>query len=306
MPRTKGTKRPDPNGKPLDRYEKLQYHDKLICFNYYQFGATAGSEGWNPTEAGSVYHQRSSNYLLSLGSASWFRHRANSMVTLAEAFAKINQAPPQPQAPPNAAAAAAARNVRPRQEEDFPHLPQLATPMNSPPGRAPRTPRTGESVAPLRTAAVAPEAADEEGLPVATAFGMYKQFNYTTRKTTKHMLIRSILHNGVELQDVEFEWITPRKLKLRVAWPEWFQMAEQMAQFTLDESGNMVFPPEHPLTMDMSERNQALVEEDNRIWDTGFIQFERDMNCEDPIFELLDVEITSKNTTVNVLQIYVE
>ena len=44
-------------------------------------------------------------------------------------------------------------------------------------------------------------------------------------------------------------------------------MAEQMAMFTLDDTGEMLFPPEHPLTMDTSERNnQELVEEDNRVW----------------------------------------
>ena len=120
------------------------------------------------------------------------------------------------------------------------------------------------------------------------------------------MLIRLILHNGTTLQDVEFEWIAPRKLKLRVAWPEWFQMAEQMAQFTLDEKDEMIFPPEHPLTMDTSERNQQLVEEDNRIWDDGFLTFDQDMKTDNPVFEVLDVALPSQRTTVKVLQIYAE
>ena len=134
---------------------------------------------------------------------------------------------------------------------------------------------------------------------------MYKQFNYMTRMTTTHMLVRTILHNGVELQDVNYDWISPRVLKIRVAWPEWFQMAEQMAQFTLDDEGNMVFPPEHPLTMDTSERNQTLVEEDNRIWDEGFITFDQDMKTDDPHVELLSVNIPAKATVVNVLQLFV-
>jgi len=115
-----------------------------------------------------------------------------------------------------------------------------------------------------------------------------------------------ILHNGVTLQDIEFEWISARQLKIRVAWPEWFQNPEQMAAFTLDDQGNMMFPPEHSLTMDMSERNQTLVEEDNRIWDDGFLDFDQDMKTSDPTFEVLDVVIPSQNTTVKVLQIFVE
>jgi hypothetical protein len=60
------------------------------------------------------------------------------------------------------------------------------------------------------------------------------------------MLVRMILHNGVEASDIQFEWISPRKLKLRTAWPEWFQNSEQMAAFTIDDEGNVIFPPEHP------------------------------------------------------------
>jgi hypothetical protein len=73
MPRTaeKGNK-VDPNENPRSRWEKLAHHDKLICWNYFQYIATEGARGWNPQEAGSVFHQRSSNRLLALGSHSWF------------------------------------------------------------------------------------------------------------------------------------------------------------------------------------------------------------------------------------------
>ena len=92
-----------------------------------------------------------------------------------------------------------------------------------------------------------------------------------THHTTTKVLVHTILHNSIALQDVQFEWIGPCQLKIRVAWLEWFQMAEQMAQFTLDENGEMVFPFKHPLTMDTLEHNQLLVEEDNHIWDEGFL-----------------------------------
>jgi hypothetical protein len=143
-------------------------------------------------------------------------------------------------------------------------------------------------------------------LSAPTSYGMWKSFNYTSRTTTTRMLIRLILHNGVEMQDVQFEWVSPRKLKLKVAWPEWFQYAEMMAEFATDDDGEPLFPPTHQLTMDTSERNQALVQEDKRVWDEGYLSFEQDMKTDDPNFELLRVDVPSKATKVTVLQIWAE
>jgi len=262
MPRTTGRgRRVDPNADPVRRCSRLPCVDKLICWHCYQFTATEGENGWNPTEAGSVFHCRASDFVQSQGSANWFRHKAQAMVTLAQAFAARDQAPEEPVAPPQAPAAAAAR-PQPRMASP-PTLPNLQSPQ----GRF-GTPVHGG------TPAVPPPAVDQR-LQAPMCFGMHRHFNYTTRKTTSKMLIRMILHNGLNaLEDIEFEWITPRNLKVPVAWPDWFQMAEQMAQFTLDEHGNMLFPPEHSLTMDASERNQALVEEDNKIWDYGHLEFD--------------------------------
>ena len=145
---------------------------------------------------------------------------------------------------------------------------------------------------------------DTVGLGVPTSYGCHKVFNYTTRKSSSFFLCRLIVHNGVTMQDLRLEWIAPRVLKLCLAWPDWFQMAEQMAQFTVDDEGNMIFPPEHPLTMDTNERNQRLVEEDGRIWDNGVLMFEQDMLQEAFDSELVDVAIGS--TTVKVLQLYLE
>eukprot|EP00957_Ditylum_brightwellii_P034981 2651508-Ditylum_brightwellii.AAC.1 len=70
------------------------------------------------------------------------------------------------------------------------------------------------------------------------------------------------------MQDIEYDWISPQKLQLCMAWPDWFQYPEQMATFVSDEHGLPAFPPEHQLTFDMAARNKQLVEEDNRIWDS--------------------------------------
>jgi hypothetical protein len=135
---------------------------------------------------------------------------------------------------------------------------------------------------------------------------MWRNFSYTNRVTTTEIQVRMILHNDVDTQDIQFEWLNPRQLKLLVAWPEWFQYAELMATFfTLNEEGKPLYRHDHPLTMDTSERNQALVEEDGRVWDEGVLDFEQDMKTEDPNFELLQVELPSKNRIVNVLQFIV-
>lgn len=107
MPRTRAKTKKDPNDPPLYRWSKLDRHNKLVCWNYFQYTATDGEEGWNPASAGSVDHYRISNYIQSLGSASWFRHRAKLMVTLAQVFAARNEAPPNP----NTATAPAAAPV---------------------------------------------------------------------------------------------------------------------------------------------------------------------------------------------------
>ena len=174
--------------------------------------------------------------------------------------------------------------------------------MQSPQGRHAATPTFAET-----EAAQAPADETMSGLVVPTCLGMCKKFNYTTRKNATHMLAWMIIHNGVNKQDLEFEWVTPRVLKICIAWPEWFQNAEQMAMFTFDYNAEMIYPPDHPLTMDTSACNQELVEEDGCIWDEGVLTFDQDMKIDDESpFELLNVDIQAQNTIVNVLQIFAQ
>jgi hypothetical protein len=315
MPRTAPRRRNHSSQTPLDRYQALAHHEKLICWRYYQFIATEGREGWNTAEVGSVFHYRSSAYIQSQGSAHWFRHKAQSMVKLAELFAEQNQTPPEPStdhsdhgddnnpppllptlpnppsrrvpAPASPAAAAAA----------------AAATILMPPTAAPRTPR---AVPPPNPRDQGNQ--NQQGLTAPTSFGLYRPFDYTSRQSHPTMQIRMvILHNGVEPQDIQFEWINPRKLQLRTAWPEWFQNPEMMSDFNSDDDGEQLFPPNHALTMDTSERNQLLVEEDGRIWDYGYLDFEQDMKTENPEFELLSVQLPNRiGTSVNVLQAQVQ
>jgi hypothetical protein len=97
MPRTAGIhRRLNPKLSLTENFDLLELPEQIICWNYFQFAATSGEEGWDPVAVGSVYHHRSSNYVASKFTASQFRHKARSMVSLAEEFAKIDRAPPRP------------------------------------------------------------------------------------------------------------------------------------------------------------------------------------------------------------------
>jgi hypothetical protein len=98
MPRTAkggGRKKP-PERPPVEEYSDLEWHKQFVCWNYFRYIESGGQEGWNPADAGSVFHYRSSEYVASLGTESWFRHLAKQMVTLAQKFASLNQIPPRP------------------------------------------------------------------------------------------------------------------------------------------------------------------------------------------------------------------
>jgi hypothetical protein len=254
-----------------------------------------------------VFHYRSSAYIQSKGSRSWFRHKAQSMVTLAELLAAQNQTPPEP-SPLTSEQHGDPRAVLPITEEPPtpPERPLLPAPLratiafNMVPPAASRTPPRGDAPNVRATQ-------QGQGLTAPTSFGMYPKFCFTKRILEPTMLVRMVLHNGVEPQDIQFEWINPRRLQLRTAWPEWFQNAEQMAGFTLGDDGKPIFPPTHALTMDTCARNQLLVEEDGRIWDYGILNFDQDMKTDIPDFELLSVELPNRaRTSVNVLQAYVQ
>jgi hypothetical protein len=97
MPRHAARGRPRDLAKPAEEaYDRLKWHEQFICYQYWSYRATRGKEGWNPDESGSRFHQRSSSYLLSLGSDSWFRHLANKMVTLAQKFEEERKIPAKP------------------------------------------------------------------------------------------------------------------------------------------------------------------------------------------------------------------
>lgn len=314
MPRTanKG-RRKEPAADPLTLYQRLEHHKQVVCWNYFQYTHTEGEEGWNPVEAGSVFQYRSSAYIQSLGSASWFRHLGKQMVTLAEKFAQAQQVPTRPVTattgarfpslplPPDLSSA------RRLPDRPFATPPPLPKTMKTP--RTPQTPARNNTAIELNSNNS--EIVDSDGsypsLPFPVTYGFYTQFDYTARKKVGRVLVRILTHSAVELQDIEYEWTTPRLLKLRIAWPEWFQYAEQMALFVMDGHGAPLYPPEHPVTEDMASNNMLLQDElTKRVWDEGYVKFDRDMKEENFSIERLNVKISSKNIVVRGIQFCAE
>jgi hypothetical protein len=147
---------------------------------------------------------------------------------------------------------------------------------------------------------------DYHPLSLPTTYGSYKQFNYTSRKKVERVCVRVLTHSAVELQDIEYSWVSPSILKLVIYWPEWFAYAEQMAMFVVDEAGEPVYPPDHPLTESFAENNAHLAGEDGRIMDEGYILFEKDMKEDSFQIERVNLKIESKNLLVRGIQIFAE
>lgn len=289
-----------------DAYDRLKWHEQYVCYQYWNYRATRGKEGWNPNSAGSVIHQRSSSYLLSLGSDSWFRHLGQKMVTLAQKFEAERKIPSQPYGEK-----IEAKKVDPDQkkQKSLTRTTGAAAPGLPPimPTLLPRTPSTPNSNAVAVDQSVASAAAGSAEFPplgLPTCFGSYKKFDYTARKKVEHVCVRVLTHSAVELQDIEYDWVTPSVLKIIIYWPEWFTFAEQMAMFVVDEDGVPEYPPDHPLTESFAENNAELMLENHRIMNEGYITFEKDMDERSFQIERLNIKIESKDVLVRGIQIF--
>jgi hypothetical protein len=314
MPRTAARGRPRDSERPAeDHYDRLKWHEQYICYQYWNWKATRGAEGWNPSDAGSVYHQRSSSYLLTLGSDSWFRHLGQKMVTLAEKFEAERKIPSLPYGEK-----IVPRNQQEGKQENNEKKQKVLTRTTTAPAPPlppimptllPRTPSTPTTNA-VSVEAYVPSATISTEFPPLTlpmCFGSFKKFDYTSRrKKREYVCVRILTHSAVELHDIEYDWVTPSVLKIiTIYWPEWFTFAEQMAMFVVDEEdGTPDYPPEHPLTESFAENNALLMGEDNRIMNEGYITFEKDMSEEGFVIERLNIDIKSKNIIVRGIQIF--
>jgi hypothetical protein len=306
MPRHANRGRPrDLDRPPEEAYDRLKWHEQYICYQYWNYRATRGKEGWNPIEAGSVHHQRSSTYLLSLGSDSWFRHLSRKMVTLAEKFEEERKIPALPYAEKTEANTNTPASKRSKSVE-LSSAPAPRTPPIMPSFDVQSPPRSAVMMGANAPGIVTRGLTEYPPLSLPMCHGSFSKFNYTVRKKVERVCVRLLTHSAVELRDIEYTWITPNVLKLVIYHPEWFAFAEMMANFIVDEEGQPVYPPDHPLTESFAENNALVSDEHGRISDEGYIVFEKDMREDSFQIERLSIKVESKNLLVRGIQIFAE
>ena len=77
-----------------------------------------------------------------------------------------------------------------------------------------------------------------------------------------------LVHSFVSINDIEFIWIHPRKLKIGVAWPDWWVHPEQQAKFDVNETtGAPTHDIDHQMIGETMENNKARREDDGQVWD---------------------------------------
>ena len=113
-----------------------------------------------------------------------------------------------------------------------------------------------------------------EPVPTPVVHGKYQSFSLTSRKRRHHFVFRYLVHSFVTVQDVQLDWVSNRKLKISIAWPEFWICPEQQSTFDISPTGFPAFPVHHELIGDIMETNEAKRDAtDNRIWDLGHLYF---------------------------------
>ena len=139
-------------------------------------------------------------------------------------------------------------------------------------------------------------------------WGKYCHFNLTLRKRYTCIVFRLLVHSFMTINDIEFTWLTARKLKIRVAWPDWWFCPEQQTKFDTDQAGVPTYSIAHELIGDIMENNEARKSADGRVWDDGYIVFDRNMSLVqgETDIKLKKLEVTSANQHGLFIQVKVQ
>ena len=81
-----------------------------------------------------------------------------------------------------------------------------------------------------------------------------------------------------QLDDIKFEWIDSRSIKLRVKWPEYLTNYRMTASLDLDDDGNQQFPRNHHSYIDMGKNANKLKDDNGEIWDHCIFTFQNKMD----------------------------
>lgn len=282
---------------PLERYNRLNPQDQLICCFHWRFIVTKGTEGWDTDKAGFKQHWRHFPAIANKYTPSAFYSVGKTLVGLAK---EISSQGYHLKEPDLSGAKFDDNNLGVEEEDDDEeelsnveedifdkfHITMPAQTKKQSPAR-------------IKASDFAERVANEvdQTLPHQMVFGSFKTFNFTTRKRQTNVVFRLLVHSFITICDIEFTWVHPRKLKIRVAWPDWWVNPEQQAEFDVDESaGAPSYPITHQLIGEIMENNESRREDDGRVWDEGYFVFDQNMST-DP----MDTDIWLKPLLVSSL-----
>ena len=138
--------------------------------------------------------------------------------------------------------------------------------------------------------------------------GYWEQIDFNNNmRTTGHIMVRMIVHPGIEPSEVEFEWMTPTLLKMKFRWPDFFRQVTPMLEFCTTQIGNGLTAPtysrEHALTISFGKFVAERMDDNNEVWDEGYLSFDRPMDQDIDRLDISILEATVGHKKFTCLQI---
>jgi hypothetical protein len=298
---------------PSEQYNELCYAHKFICFKYWQ-NLLNPKEGWDRNRVGSVDHYRSTKYILdNLRSDSVFRHRAKTMLTLAEALKEQNiqliepalpllpdidvtATPAVTPPPPITKKSVATNSPQTTSKSPSPTLHHRISKSNnrSSPYPSPRKmsyqtpPRDRSLMSPGGTLSTREDiscAGTNEEIPlgVPTTSGYYRKTSfvngqYKGRVTTFE--IRFLVDNFAKPDDFEFTLLEPdyRKMKITRKQPRFITHPMEMEDWIVDEGKVPIHDRDGELLANMAESQGEKLDENGSIYSVGVYIFDQQMD----------------------------
>ena len=129
-------------------------------------------------------------------------------------------------------------------------------------------------------------------IPYPMMAGYWEKIDFNNNmKATGFIMVRMIVHPGVEPNEVECEWQSPTLLKIRFRWPQFFSGVLPMMEFDTTNEAGVVTPKygrDHQLTISLGKFVAERMDDNNEVWDEGYLTFDRAMDTDD---DKIDVEI---------------
>ena len=127
---------------------------------------------------------------------------------------------------------------------------------------------------------------DLNPMPYPMMAGYWEKIDFNNNmKSTGYVMVRMIVHPGINLSMVDAKWMSSTILKIRFCWPEFFKSVLQMLAFDVvtvpgTETTVPKFGRDHQLTGSFGKFVHGRMEDDGQVWDEGFMSFDRAMDMD--------------------------